>query len=61
MNSKSQIPIYNIASFDNSNYDNEKIHCTPTDSMIHNVLDAPKIMYYKNTIYLLPQVKTLTF
>jgi hypothetical protein len=35
------------------NYDinNEKIHCTPTDSMIHKFLDAPKIMDYENIIY----------
>jgi hypothetical protein len=51
MNSKSQIPIYNNASFDNFNFDNEKIHCTPTYSMLHNFLNAPKIMDYENTIY----------
>jgi hypothetical protein len=51
MNSKSQIPIYNNASFDNFNSNNEEIHCTPTNSMIHNFLDAPKIMDYENTIY----------
>jgi hypothetical protein len=27
-----------------------KIHCTITNSMIHNFLDAPKIMDYENTI-----------
>jgi hypothetical protein len=50
MNSKSQIPIYNNASSDNSNFDNEKIHCTMTNSMIHNFLDAKKITDYENTI-----------
>jgi hypothetical protein len=35
MKSKYQIPTYNNASFSNSDSDNEKIHCTPTNSMIH--------------------------
>jgi len=35
MNSESQIPIYNNASFDNFDSDNEEIHCTLIDSMIH--------------------------
>jgi hypothetical protein len=52
MNSKFQILIYNNASFDNSSFNNEKIHYTPIDSMIHIFLDAPKIMDYENTIYL---------
>ncbi len=51
VNLKSQIPAYNNASSDNFDSDNEKIHCTPIDSMIHNFLDAPKIMDYENTIY----------
>jgi hypothetical protein len=51
MNLEFQIPIYNNASFNNSNFKNEKIHCTPKNSMIHNFLDGPKIMDYENTIY----------
>ncbi len=46
MNSEFQIPIYNNASFDNFDSYNEKIHCTPIDSMIYNFLYAPKIMDY---------------
>jgi hypothetical protein len=49
--SKFQIPTYNNATSDNSDFNNEKIHCTPIDSMIHNFLDVPKIMDYENTIY----------
>jgi hypothetical protein len=33
MNSKFQIPIYNNASSNTFDSDNEKIHCTPIDSM----------------------------
>ncbi len=44
MNSNFQIPTYNNALYDNSNYDNEEIHCTPTYSMLYNFLDAPKMM-----------------
>jgi hypothetical protein len=51
MNSKFQIPTYNNASSDNFNFNNEKTHCTPKNSMIHNFLDVPKIMNYENTIY----------
>jgi len=51
MNSKSQLPTYNNASFHNYDYNNEKIHCTPIDSMIHNFFDAPKIMDYESIIY----------
>ncbi len=51
MNSKSQILTYNNISFDNFDFDNEKIYCTPTNSMIHDFLNAPKIMDYENTIY----------
>jgi hypothetical protein len=51
MNSKFQIIIYNNASSDNSDSDNEKKHCTPIDSMINNFLHAPKRMDYENTIY----------
>ncbi len=50
MNLESQIPIYNNASSDNSNSNNEKIHWTTTKSMIHNFLDVQKIMDYENTI-----------
>ncbi len=60
MNSKSQIPIYNNASSNNSDSDNEEIHCTSTNSMIHNFLDAPKIMNYEILYILLPQIKTFT-
>jgi len=51
MNSKSQILTYNNISFDNFDFDNEKIHCTPTKSMIHEFLNAQKIMDYENIIY----------
>jgi len=29
----------------------KKIHCTPTNSMIHKFLDVPQIMDYENIIY----------
>jgi len=51
MNLKSQIPTYNNVSSDNSDSNNEKIHYTPIDSMIHKFLDAQKIMDYENIIY----------
>ncbi len=51
MNSDSQIPTYNNASFDNSYFNNEKIFCPPINSMIHHFLNAPKIMDYESTIY----------
>jgi hypothetical protein len=51
MNLKFKIPIYNNASSDNFDSNNEKIHCTPTNSMIHNFLNAPKIMDYEIIIY----------
>jgi hypothetical protein len=60
MNLESQIPIYNNASFDNFDFDNEKIHYTPTDSMIHNFLDVPKIMNNEYNIYFIAQVKIFT-
>ncbi len=47
MNSKSQILTYNNASSNNFDYNNEKIHYTTTNSMIHNFLNAPKIMDYE--------------
>jgi hypothetical protein len=40
LNLESQIPTYNNASFDNSNFNNEEIHCTLINSMIHNFLNA---------------------
>jgi predicted Zn-dependent protease with MMP-like domain len=61
MNLESQILIYNNATFDNFDSNNEKIHCTLTSSMIHNILDAPKIMDYKIIYIILPQVKTFNF
>jgi hypothetical protein len=51
MNLKFKILTYNNASSDNSNFDNEKIYYTPTDSMIHSFLNVPKIMDCENTIY----------
>jgi hypothetical protein len=51
MNSEYQIPIYNNESSDNSDSNNEKIHRTPIDSMIHNFFNVPKIMDYENIIY----------
>ncbi len=51
MNSNFLIPTYNNASFDNFDFDNEEIHCTPIDSMIHNFLNVRKIMDYENNIY----------
>ncbi len=49
INSKFQIPTYNNARFDNFNFDNEKMHYTPTNLMIHNFLNVPKIMDYEYT------------
>jgi hypothetical protein len=40
--------MHHLINFDTNN---EEIHCTPIDSMIHNFLDAPKIMDYENIIY----------
>jgi hypothetical protein len=51
MNLKSQILTYNNISFDNFDFDNEKIYCTPTNLMIHDFLNASKVMDYENTIY----------
>ncbi len=51
MNLEFQIPTYNNVSFDNSNSNNEKIHCTPINSMIHKFLDVPKRMDYENIVY----------
>jgi hypothetical protein len=57
MNSKYQLPTYNNASFYNSDYDNEKIHCTLIDSMIHNFFDAPKIMDSIKIIYFIAPIQ----
>ncbi len=46
MNSKSQIPISNNALSNNFDFDNEKIHCTLINLMIHNFINVPKIMNY---------------
>jgi len=51
MNSNFQIFTYNNGSFENSDSKNEEIHYTPTNSMIHNSLDPPKIIDYENIIY----------
>jgi hypothetical protein len=40
MNLEFQIPIYNNASSNNSNFENEEMHCTLTNSMIRNFLDV---------------------
>jgi hypothetical protein len=61
MNSKSKIPTYNNASFDNFNFDNEKINYTTTNLVIHYFLDVPKIMDYENIIYCIIEVKIFTF
>jgi hypothetical protein len=39
------------ASSNNFYFDNEELHCSLTNSMIHNFLEAPKIMNYENIIY----------
>jgi len=49
MDLESQILNYSDTSFDNSHFDSEELHCTPADLMIHNFLEAPKIMDYENT------------
>ncbi len=51
MNSNYQTLTCNNSSSDNSNFNNERIHCTPTYSIIHNFLDVAKIMEYENIIY----------
>jgi hypothetical protein len=43
--------IYDNASFEKSDFDNKKIHYTPTNSMLHNFLNVPKIMNCENIIY----------
>ncbi len=49
INSNFQLPTYNNARFDNFDFNNERMHYTPTNLMIHNFLDVPKIMDYENT------------
>jgi hypothetical protein len=51
---KFQIPIYNNASFDNFDFNNEETHCTPTNSMMHNFLNVPKKWIMKIFYILLP-------
>jgi hypothetical protein len=58
INSKSQTHICDNSSFDNFDFDNEKRHYTPTNSMIYNFLNASKIMDCDNTIYLWPHIKS---
>jgi hypothetical protein len=55
MNSEFQLLTYNNASSYNFDSNNEEIHCTLIDSMIHNFFDAPKIMDYENIIYYIAQ------
>jgi hypothetical protein len=56
MNLESQISIYNNAS-NNFNFEYEKIHYTPTNSMIHNFLDVSKM----KILYIpLPQIRIFT-
>ncbi len=50
MNSKFQIPIYNNASYDNSNFDNEKIHFYTNRFNDTYFKNSPKIMDYENII-----------
>jgi len=50
MNLESQIP-YNNASFETLILTMKKIHCTPTNSMIHNFFKCSKNMDYEYTIY----------
>jgi hypothetical protein len=40
MNLESQFPIYDKASSNNFAFNNEKIHCTPINSMTHSFLDV---------------------
>jgi hypothetical protein len=49
INSNFQIPTYNNARFDNFDFNNEKMHYTPTNLMIHKFLEVSKIMDYENT------------
>jgi len=51
MNLKFKILIYSNASFDDYSSNNEEIHCTLIDSMIHIFKNVPKIMDYENNIY----------
>jgi hypothetical protein len=51
MHLESQFFNSSAASYDNSNSNSEKLQFTPKDLMIHNLLEAPKIIDYENTIY----------
>jgi hypothetical protein len=51
MNLEFRIPTYNNASSNNFNFNNEKIQCTPINSVIYKFIDAPKIMDYEIIIY----------
>jgi len=60
MDLKSQIFNYNDASFDNFDSDSEKLHYTPTNSMIHNFSEIPKLMDYEILYILLPKINIFT-
>jgi hypothetical protein len=51
INSNFETQNHDNSSFNNSNSENEEKNYMPIDSMIHNFLEAPKIMDYENTIY----------
>jgi hypothetical protein len=42
MDLKFQVLNSSDASFDNFDFDSEKLHFTPKDLMIHNLLEVPK-------------------
>jgi hypothetical protein len=50
MDLESQVLNFSDASFDNFDFDNEELYCTPTNLTIHNFLDIPKRMDYENNI-----------
>ncbi len=54
MDSKSQIFNFSAASFDKFDFNNSKFHCTPIHLMIHNFLEAPKLIDYENITYSIP-------
>ncbi len=51
MDLESQIFYFSDALSNNFDSNSEELHCTSIDLMIHNFLEAPKIMDYENTIY----------
>ncbi len=51
LDSQSQIFNFSVASFDKFDFNNSKVHCLPIHLMIHNFLEAPKIIDYENIIY----------